>query len=186
VGEARDFSEELAQRLEAQRAGKESAILVAGYPKSGKSSALGAAAGRLRREMLLLRAEAVPITGGKEVQLVLKDDRGTEVLDDADRGLNFIRERMTEDAVAAVELPKSLYFPGATEERLKELRELLRRFVDELSTMSAVAPFAIEGNSYTFHRHRGQQLHLPLHRGTGRGPERERSGGQAKVDCKAP
>jgi len=149
----RDFSEELAQRLEAQREGKEGPVLVTGYPKSGKSKALEGAAGRLGRELMLLRAEAVPIAGGKGVQLVLKDDRGTEVLDDADRGLNFIREKMKEGVVVAVELPKSLYFRGATKERVKELRELrelLRRFVDGLGT-SAVAPFAIEGNNYTFH-----------------------------------
>jgi len=152
AGEARDFSEELAQRLEAQRDGKEGAILVTGYPKSGKSSALREAAGRLKREMLLLRAEAVQIAGGTGVQLVLKDDRGTEaVLDDADRVLNFIRERMKEGVVVAVELPKSLYFPGVMEGRTEEMRELLRRLVDGLRRMSAVALFAIEGNSYTFH-----------------------------------
>ncbi|MFP3138399.1 MAG: hypothetical protein RXS42_09345, partial [Nitrososphaeria archaeon] len=150
VGKAKDFSEEIVQRLEAQRDGKEGAILVTGYPKSGKSSALGEAAGRLKREMLLLRAEAVPIAGGKEVQLILKDDRGkVAVLDNTDSGLNFIRERMKEGVVVAVELPKNLYFPGATEERVKELRELLRQFVDRLRT-STVPPFAIEGNSYTF------------------------------------
>jgi len=151
VGKARDFSEELAQRLEVRRDGKEGAILVTGYPKSGKSSALREAAGRLKREMLLLRAEVVQIAEGKEVQLVLKDDRGAEaVLDDPDRGLNYIRERMKEGVVVAVELPKSLYFPGATEKRVKELRELLRLLVDGLRRMSAVAPFAIEGNNYTF------------------------------------
>jgi len=158
VGEARDFSEELAQRLEARREGKEGAILVTGYPKSGKTSALGAAAGRLKREMLLIRAEAVQIAGGTGVQLVLKDGRGAEVvLDDTDRGLNFIRERMKEGVVVAVELPKSLYFPGATEGGIEELRELLRRLVDGLRRMSAVAPFAIEGNNYTFHFIEGRE-----------------------------
>jgi len=151
VGEARDFPEELAQRLEAQRDGKEGAILVTGHPKSGKSYALGEAARRLGREILLLRAEAVQIAGGTGVQLALKDGRGAEViLDDTDSGLNFIRERMKEGVVVAVELPKSLYFPGATEERVKELRELLRLLVDGLRRMSADAPLAIEGNNYTF------------------------------------
>jgi len=152
VGEARDFSEELVQRLEAQRDGKEGAIFVTGYPKSGKSSALGEATRRLKKEMLLLRAEVVQAAGGKEVQLVLKDDRGTEaVLDGIDHGLNFIYERMKEDVVVAIELPKSIYFPDATEEMVKKLREPLRQLVDVLRRISAVAPFAIEGNSYTFH-----------------------------------
>jgi len=152
VGEARDFSEELAQRLEAQRDGKEGAIFVTGYPKSGKSSALGEAARRLKKEILFLRVEVVQAAGGKEVQLVLKDDRGTEaVLDGTNHGLNFIYERIKEDVVVAIELPKSLYFPDATEEMVKKLREPLRQLVDGLRRISAVAPFAIEGNSYTFH-----------------------------------
>ncbi|MFP3220663.1 MAG: hypothetical protein RXR41_05985 [Candidatus Marsarchaeota archaeon] len=160
AGEARDFSEELAQRLEAQGKGKKGPVLVTGHPKSGKSKALEEAAGRLKRDMVLLRAEADPIAGGTEVQLVLKDDRSEEappVLDNADRGISFVHERIKEGVVVAVELPKSLYFRGATEERVNELRELLRRFVDGLSTMSAVAPFAIEGNSYTFHFIEGRE-----------------------------
>jgi len=148
----RDFAKELAQRLEAQRDGKKGAILVTGHPKSGKSKALEEAAGLLKREMLLLRAEVVKIEGGTDVRLVLKDDKGAEVvLDDSNRGLDFVRGRINKGVVVAVELPKNLCFPGATEERTKQLKELLRRFVDGLKSMSVVVPFAIEGNSYTFH-----------------------------------
>jgi hypothetical protein len=152
VSKVRDFAKELAQRLEAQRDGKKGAILVTGHPKSGKSKALEEAAGLLNREMLLLRAEVVKIEGGTDVRLVLKDDKGAEVvLDDSNRGLDFVRGRINKGVVVAVELPKNLCFPGATEERTKQLKELLRRFVDGLKSMSVVVPFAIEGNSYTFH-----------------------------------
>jgi hypothetical protein len=150
VGEVRDFAGELAQRLEAQRDEK-GAALVTGHPKSGKSSALWGAAGRLKRKMVLLRAEVRQVVGGTEVRLVLKDDKGTEVvLDDSDRGLDFVRERIKEGAVVVVELPKSLYLPGTTEEWNRELKRKLNGLVDGLKTVNAGAPLAIEGNAYTF------------------------------------